>query len=88
MFYQLQIYLSCLFLFCNNAQEHLTCLRTNDIVNSANPSPCSSNIQRGYRDKQGPKGEKGDTGISVNAVLLLVLRGMIFCIDFCIIEHV
>jgi len=74
MFYQPQIYVFYLFLFVCNAQEQLTCLRTDDFINSANPSS-SPNLQRGYRGKQGPKGEKGEPGNDANSISLLLLRG-------------
>jgi len=75
MFYQLQIYVFCLFFFvCCNAQEQLTCLRTDDTTNSANPWSFP-NLQRGYRGKQGPKGEKGDPGNAANSISLMLLRG-------------
>ena len=43
-----------------NAQEHLTCLRTNDVFR---PQPTvSTRIQQGPPGKRGPIGLKGDTG--------------------------
>ena len=59
----------CLFIFnlilniCN-AQEHLTCLRTNDVLR---PQPTvSTGIQQGPPGKRGPIGLKGDTGSKGN----------------------
>ena len=47
-----------------NAQEHLTCLRTNDVLR---PQPTvSTGIQQGPPGKRGPIGLKGDTGSKGN----------------------
>ena len=46
------------------AQEHLTCLRTNDVLR---PQPTvSTRIQQGPSGKRGPIGLKGDTGSKGN----------------------
>ena len=47
-----------------NAQEHLTCLRTNGVLR---PQPTvSTYIQQGPPGKRGPIGLKGDTGSKEN----------------------
>ena len=47
-----------------NAQEHLTYLRTNDVLR---PQPTiSTRIQQGLPKKRGPIGLKGDTGSKGN----------------------
>ena len=47
-----------------NAQEHLTCLRTNDVLRP--PPTVSTRIQQGPPGKRGPIGSKGDTGSKGN----------------------
>ena len=58
-----------------NAQEHLTCLRTNDVLR---PQPTvSTRIQQGPPGKRGPiglKGNKGDPGIP-DQISINELRG-------------
>ena len=50
------------FLFLvGNAQEHLTCLRTNDVFTPTSTS-APHRIQQGAPGKRGPVGPKGDTG--------------------------
>ena len=56
--------ISILMLNICNAQEHLTCLRTNDVLR---PQPTvSTRIQQGPPGKRGPIGLKGDTGSKGN----------------------
>ena len=54
----------CLVFFTSNAQEHLTCLRTDDVIN---PSAISrpANVQQGRPGRHGPPGPKGERGLSV-----------------------
>ena len=49
-----------LFLICS-AQEHLTCLRTEEALNPALPSTPRT-TQQGVPGKRGPVGLKGETG--------------------------
>jgi len=46
-----------------SAQEHLTCLRTDDII-SPSPPP-TSNIQQGRPGRHGPPGQKGEKGMAI-----------------------
>jgi len=43
-----------------NAQEHLTCLRTDDVINSS-PRTTTANVQQGRPGRRGPQGPKGDS---------------------------
>ena len=52
--------LTSLFLVCS-AQEHLTCLRTEDVLTPALPSTPRATHQ-GVPGKRGPVGLKGETG--------------------------
>ena len=45
------------------AQEHLTCLRTEDVLTPSPPPPPNPRIQQGAPGKQGPMGLKGDNGL-------------------------
>ena len=53
-------YVFMLFVINCNAQEHLTCLRTDDVLTSTRQPP--SQIQQGIPGKRGPRGEAGLTG--------------------------
>ena len=66
------------------AQEHLTCLRTDDLLYpSTSPPPVSSGrLQRG---KQGPKGEKGSPGVVENSTINF-FRGTVTIDDCCKIK--
>ena len=67
----LQLLTFCLIFVACDAQEHFTCLRTDDVFNPAIPQS-SSNIQRGYRCKEGRKGEKGNPGTPDNSQFNLI----------------
>jgi len=62
-------------LFPCNAQEHLTCLRTDDVINVTPPTTVTTVQGRpGRRGPQGPKGDsikgmKGEPGISDHSVI-------------------
>ena len=49
-----------LFIINGYAQEHLTCLRTDDMLTPTRHSP--PRIQQGIPGKRGPRGEAGLTG--------------------------
>ena len=62
MFYQL-IVVGLAFFACN-AQEHLTCLRTDDVINPPS-QPNHSNTQQGRPGRRGPPGPKGEKGVGL-----------------------
>jgi len=43
-----------------NAQDHLTCLRTDDVIKSATRT-ATTNVQQGRPGRRGPQGQKGDS---------------------------
>ena len=53
----------CLLLITCNAQEHLTCLRTDDIIYSS-PRP-TLNVQQGRPGRRGAPGQKGEPGLAI-----------------------
>ena len=44
------------------AQEHLTCLRVNDVLTQKSPETTQTTLQQGYPGKRGPKGLEGERG--------------------------
>ena len=57
------------------AQEHLTCLRTENVLNPS--APPNSRTQQGAPGKRGPmglKGQKGELGVPDNSTIE-VLKG-------------
>ena len=58
-------------LVCCGAQEHLTCLRTDDVIAPSPPST-NDNVQQGRpgrRGAPGPIGLKGEPGIPDNSII-------------------
>ena len=62
MFYRLIVV--CFAFSTCNAQEHLTCLRTDDVINPS-PKPNRTNLPQGRPGRRGPPGPKGERGVGL-----------------------
>ena len=58
-----KLFVVSLAIFLCTAQEHLTCLRTDDVINRP-PSTDQTNTQ-GKPGKRGPRGLKGEPGVGL-----------------------
>ena len=64
----------CFILATCGAQQHLTCLRTDEIISPSSPST-DDNVQQGRPGRRGPRGPvgvqglKGEPGIPDNSVI-------------------
>ena len=69
------------------AHEHLTCLRTDDLINQ--PTSTAQTVTQGKPGKRGPRGLKGEPGVGLKGEpgipdnsLINSLRGNLFLIHY------
>ena len=70
----LTFFVCCLVLTTCCAQEHLTCLRTDQILSQPSSQPPQRTLQ-GARGKAGPRGFKGEPGTPADKEEMRLIRG-------------